>query len=717
MSDRLRPGLFLLVGLLSLPSPTFGGSASSLHRDPSLRLRALVIRAEDQRDAAAPGLAAALRHADPVLRARAARAHGRIGEGSSVPLLLPLLVDASRDVQAEALFALGEIESPAAAASLTQGLLSKDPELRSLAAEALSKLRLSDTQRRNAGAQVVARLLGSDAPVEQLVPTLRIVFRFGAETPGLNEALARHAEHPSAAVSEAALHSAFRLADDNLASTFVSAIGQARSPGILRQALRGLSRVARARSDENPAPTAWRNLALSLLRRERDHRPGPSWSRELSASELDPRIVVRVGALRFLASVEPLEDAAATALITEQLAASSHQVQRAALALAQAWKTKGLVPTLRELIRQPGRLDLRADALTALAATLGDEAGPDLQRAAADTDWRLRAAVANATGVDELATHASIQAVQDRLLADSDPRVLAPALAALDPKTHAGAPLALTSALGHADVVARAVAASRLPELVDAGKLKKAAADSALRRCLTASAKDELGDARVGSFEALTELHEDDLVGVLKLGLAHEDYNLRLRAREVARRKGLDELVEWPIAPVRTGRDIAFYRDAAVDEASGASRILRFHTRHGAVDVELALGDAILTVLRIEELASAGTFDGLGFHRVVPDFVVQGGDPRGDGWGGPGPTLRCEINRLPYRRGTMGMALSGKDTGGSQFFWCHSPQPHLNGGYTVFGAISEDSLPLVDRIRRFDRISRVESVAPKDEKR
>jgi cyclophilin family peptidyl-prolyl cis-trans isomerase len=90
----------------------------------------------------------------------------------------------------------------------------------------------------------------------------------------------------------------------------------------------------------------------------------------------------------------------------------------------------------------------------------------------------------------------------------------------------------------------------------------------------------------------------------------------------------------------------------------------------------------------------------------VPDFVVQGGDPRGDGFGGPGYTIRDEINRLRYGRGTVGMALAGPDTGGSQFFITLSPQPHLDGGYTVFGEV-ESGLDVLDKIEAGDRIEKV----------
>ena len=106
-------------------------------------------------------------------------------------------------------------------------------------------------------------------------------------------------------------------------------------------------------------------------------------------------------------------------------------------------------------------------------------------------------------------------------------------------------------------------------------------------------------------------------------------------------------------------------------------------------------------------LARKGFFNGLAIHRVVPDFVVQDGDPRGDGEGGPGYTIRDELNELPYLRGTVGMALDWKDTGGSQFFITHSPQPHLDARYTVFGHVV-NGIEVVDRIQPWDVIRRVQ---------
>ncbi len=147
----------------------------------------------------------------------------------------------------------------------------------------------------------------------------------------------------------------------------------------------------------------------------------------------------------------------------------------------------------------------------------------------------------------------------------------------------------------------------------------------------------------------------------------------------------------------------------APGEVPPADRSLRavLRTERGDIEIELRPEDAPSTVARFVRLAEGGFFDGLSFHRVVPAFVVQGGDPRGDGYGGPGWTQRCEDNRLPYVRGTVGMALAGRDTGGSQFFIAHSAQPHLDGRYTAFGKVLT-GLDVLDALQAGDVIRKVE---------
>ena len=134
----------------------------------------------------------------------------------------------------------------------------------------------------------------------------------------------------------------------------------------------------------------------------------------------------------------------------------------------------------------------------------------------------------------------------------------------------------------------------------------------------------------------------------------------------------------------------------------------RIETDRGTMVVELYADEAPGTVANFEKLANSGFYDGLTFHRVIPNFVIQGGCPRGDGTGGPGYTIRCETEGNPHRhqRGSLSMAHAGKDTGGSQFFICHSPQPHLDGKHTVFGCVTE-GLDVVDAIRRNDHMRTV----------
>ena len=135
--------------------------------------------------------------------------------------------------------------------------------------------------------------------------------------------------------------------------------------------------------------------------------------------------------------------------------------------------------------------------------------------------------------------------------------------------------------------------------------------------------------------------------------------------------------------------------------------VVRIETGSGTIRAELNRSAAPFTVLSFIRLAGErGFYDGTTFHRVVPNFVVQGGDPEGDGWGGPGYTIRSEFSPLRFDTGVLGMASAGKDTEGSQFFITHSPQPHLEGRYTIFGKVISGQ-EVVDRLLVGDRILRI----------
>lgn len=135
------------------------------------------------------------------------------------------------------------------------------------------------------------------------------------------------------------------------------------------------------------------------------------------------------------------------------------------------------------------------------------------------------------------------------------------------------------------------------------------------------------------------------------------------------------------------------------------------YTNKGTMTFELFGNDAPQTVINLATLAQEGFYNGLSFHRVIPNFVAQGGCPIGNGCGGPGYAIKCETQNNPHQhiKGALSMAHAGKDTGGSQFFICLSPQPHLNGVHTVFGQmIDAKGLEILDTIQQGDLIEKIE---------
>jgi peptidyl-prolyl cis-trans isomerase B (cyclophilin B) len=137
-------------------------------------------------------------------------------------------------------------------------------------------------------------------------------------------------------------------------------------------------------------------------------------------------------------------------------------------------------------------------------------------------------------------------------------------------------------------------------------------------------------------------------------------------------------------------------------------------TAKGRIEVELYADEVPGTVANFEKLANAAFYDGTTFHRVIANFMVQGGDPNSKtgkgrvGTGGPGYTIKCETEKNVHRHvaGTLSMAHAGKDTGGSQFFICHAPQPHLDGLHTVFGQVSR-GMDVVNQIAQNDAVKSI----------
>ncbi|MFL5563824.1 MAG: peptidylprolyl isomerase, partial [Gemmatimonadaceae bacterium] len=167
---------------------------------------------------------------------------------------------------------------------------------------------------------------------------------------------------------------------------------------------------------------------------------------------------------------------------------------------------------------------------------------------------------------------------------------------------------------------------------------------------------------------------------------------------------------KWVAVPA-VPRPISWYerlvRTTVLPVYAGKTIRATINTGRGPLRLELFGADAPITVWNFLSLARSGYYRNTRFHRVVPNFVAQDGDPRDDGNGGPGYAIRDEMNRHRYERGAVGMALSGPDTGGSQYFITHSPQPHLDGHYTVFGRVI-GGYEVLDKLVQGDLISGVD---------
>jgi cyclophilin family peptidyl-prolyl cis-trans isomerase len=257
----------------------------------------------------------------------------------------------------------------------------------------------------------------------------------------------------------------------------------------------------------------------------------------------------------------------------------------------------------------------------------------------------------------------------------------------------------LSSHLEENDVIIRATAADLIGDLPPSSEITQM-----LETALVRALKDDLNDAALSILDSLAKQKTEAANSVIKRGaLVSDDYLIRQRAINLLKENGAGDYSSQTRLVRTKNTDIDYQR--ALSRIGKTVRAVVTTTK-GSFTMELLPNEAPLTVDNFVQLARRGYFKGIVFHRVVPNFVIQAGDPRGDGNGGPGYAIRCEINEVPYERAAVGMALSGKDTGGSQWFVTHAPQPHLDGGYTVFGKVVS-GMDVVDAIVRGDVIQSI----------
>jgi len=351
------------------------------------------------------------------------------------------------------------------------------------------------------------------------------------------------------------------------------------------------------------------------------------------------------------------------------------------------------VEAVRALIKLkaplPAKLDRTPVALAALqAGAVVDTDDPGLKCRVAIAKDRAAKAFAESKGCGALALH-EVEAEPPAEALKGTPAEVLGALDAIGKVKAQKFLPEVRALLQSSDHIIAAGAAGALAKLGD--KKSIPALRQLAKRVLTHE------DIAPAVADALTELDAKEAVPDLTLWLATRNATVRHSAAAA-----LTKLTGAKVVPPEAPQPEA---DPLPDTGSG----LKIVTARGEIEIALWNDEHPRTAGNLWSLARKGYFDGLTFHRIVPDFVAQGGDPRGDGEGGPGYMIRCEIGHRPYVRGTVGMALSGKDTGGSQFFITHTATPHLDGRYTAFGQVTK-GMEVVDALLEGDKMLRVEAL-------
>jgi cyclophilin family peptidyl-prolyl cis-trans isomerase/HEAT repeat protein len=627
-----------------------------------------------------PDLISLLSDGEARIRRRAALAVGRVGLRDGVEPLVSTLADADPEVRHMAAFGLGLIGERNAVAPLVAALDDVSPIVQGGAAEALGLI--GDASAADPIGRLASRIVESGALAE----------------PPAADVDARR-DVPASAF-RLALYALVRLkAYEPLAAAVLDSTGQPRVrwwPVAYalqriedRRALGALLTLAR-----DPEPYT-RAFAAKGLGGVKDAAAVPTLIDLLGNGEM----AVVIESVRALGRIGGAASAAAPVLLKMlQAKETPTHVRLEAVEALGAMKADGVYDFMLDSLADPNP-SVRAAALRGAARLDPQQFLAVLSGLDPDPVWSVRAAIASALAA--LPADTAVPALMT-MLDDKDQRVIPAVLQAL---ITVRAPMVTEVLLRHLmadDVAVRVAAAAGL------GELKPPQAEQALADAYQFGQRDSSFSARAAALGALAQYGAAPATPVLRAALSDKDWAVRRRAAALL--KEFDPAsaadIDQQIRPAPTNVPAAMYENGTLVNPPVSTAVF-LDTDRGTIEIELAVLDAPLTVENFVRLARMAHFDGLSVHRVVPDFVIQSGDPRGDGEGGPGYTIRDEVSERSYLRGTVGMALDAwGDTGGSQFFITHSPQPHLDARYTVFGRVIA-GMDVVDQIEQGDVIRRV----------
>lgn len=703
--------------LAQLPPVTVPTGKPALKRDRTQRvLYPKIIQHEDERTITSD-LVALLQPLHGGARRRAILAIGRIGYPSGLAALMDILISdqnpENRDPEMRALaaFSIGQIQNQHAVSVLLERLdpaIEKSAQVRARAVEALGKIgsnklaaaALGDYGIKGIAEAVVRQLPATSGPVSddaKLVGAMALTALLRLRKASTVEAIAAQLRSPDPDLRWQAANALARIRDGIAVAT----------PGLLPML-----------DDKDPLVRANAARALGVAK---------------SAQAIDPLIklladkdervvagaVTALGAIGDARAVDPLIGLG-NSLLSGYRAFDRNKLgvptqQNLLLLIAAALgtiKDERALPFLKAFRLADGKLGSHPEIEVAIAR-FGESVFFDVPATATLPGDDFKAMASYAQGLGQLGTERAKALLLDLLSGKTrgkpDARALPPILNALAATKMEGLRDILLEQLKSTDVYIREASATLLGELGNTSD----SVIAALYEAYKSARADKLNEARIAIVVAAEKLKRPMNVQVLAETTRDPDYVVRLKAAEFLRASTTElSTTRLQIGKVDTGHDRAYWRRMADLSESIKNPSAIIHTKKGDINIELFADDSPMTVDNFIQLAKSGFYNGLSFVRVVPNFVIQGGDPRGDQNGGPGYQIRDEINLHRYETGTVGMALSGKDTGGSQFFITHSPQPHLDGGYTIFGRVTE-GMDVVNRLARGDRMERVEIIQPK----
>jgi cyclophilin family peptidyl-prolyl cis-trans isomerase/HEAT repeat protein len=711
-----RPYLLYLLVLLISTTATFAQTRDSVPKPILLR----IVKAEDERrwDGDLRDL---LKSSNYEVRGRAALAAGRIGNEGALPELINILKqDQNLKVRALAAFAIGEVESVHGANALSEVVKTQNEsvEVRARAIEALGKIAAALPSEQQARLTEISGVVLENlkAETEQPDPNRQFLLL------GITAVLRSKSANSGQTLANLLANKDARVRTD---------AGNALARLRLKDGNTRLLELLRTDPDANVRANAARVLGATEEK--------TAFDKLLESVNNDKDSRVRVSAIRALVNLK--DDRATTPLLQHGKSITDrnlkprpselNEILEVATALGRFLTLKA-DPVAMDWLRQ-GQNELNYSAPEVELALV--RISPDRYLSSFGTDsnaaqrklqellilhWRSGASVAQAMREiaalpGTLANKAELMKVAEAYLRamlsykTSDVKInsLVPlhteygvpevlrAYAAFKPNDLAQV---LRQHLKESDVIVRATAADLLGDLPTSDENTRQ-----LLAALPRAMKDDLNDAALSILDSLAKQKNTAANDAIKSVLDTDDYLLRQRAIALLKTNGIGDFSD-KLGTVQS-------KNTATDYERALSRIGKkvqavVTTTRGSFTIALLPDEAPLTVDNFVQLSRRGYYRGIVFHRVVPNFVIQDGDPRGDGNGGPGYAIRCEINEVPYDGGSVGMALSGKDTGGSQWFVTHAPQPHLDGGYTVFGRVIS-GMNVVDAIIRGDGIKSI----------